>query len=70
METMKEEINQLTNSVNNSDSVRGELENQIQKYQQEVRNLVFSIFLLIKIIAGEVAQSGIYSKGCFVPHII
>ncbi|CAH8669197.1 unnamed protein product [Schistosoma curassoni] len=43
METMKEEINQLTNSVNNSDSVRGELENQIQKYQQEVKQLYATV---------------------------
>ncbi|CAH8669149.1 unnamed protein product [Schistosoma curassoni] len=43
MEAMKEEINQLTNSVNNSDSVRGELENQIQKYQQEVKQLYATV---------------------------
>uniref|UniRef100_A0A3Q0KPN1 Elongation factor 2 kinase, putative n=1 Tax=Schistosoma mansoni TaxID=6183 RepID=A0A3Q0KPN1_SCHMA len=43
METMKEEINQLTNSVNNSDSVRGELENQVQRYQQEVKQLYATV---------------------------
>ncbi|CAH8653932.1 unnamed protein product [Schistosoma intercalatum] len=43
METMKEEINQLTNSVNNSDSVRVELENQIQRYQQEVKQLYATV---------------------------
>ncbi|CAH8647135.1 unnamed protein product [Schistosoma mattheei] len=43
METMKEEINQLTNSVNNSESVRGELENQIQRYQQEVKQLYATV---------------------------
>ncbi|KAH8869119.1 leucine- glutamate- and lysine-rich 1 [Schistosoma japonicum] len=44
--TMKEEINQLTNTVNNSNSIRTELENQVQKYQQEVKSiLVFFCFI-------------------------
>ncbi|KAK4475341.1 hypothetical protein MN116_002406 [Schistosoma mekongi] len=43
METMKEEINQLTNTVNNSNSIRIELENQVQKYQQEVKQLYVTI---------------------------
>ncbi|KAH8869120.1 leucine- glutamate- and lysine-rich 1 [Schistosoma japonicum] len=41
--TMKEEINQLTNTVNNSNSIRTELENQVQKYQQEVKQLYVTI---------------------------
>ncbi|TNN09241.1 leucine- glutamate- and lysine-rich 1 [Schistosoma japonicum] len=46
MGTMKEEINQLTNTVNNSNSIRTELENQVQKYQQEVKSiLVFFCFI-------------------------
>ncbi|CAH8596899.1 unnamed protein product [Schistosoma turkestanicum] len=43
METMKEEINQLTNNMNNSNSVRIELENQVQKYQQEVKQLYATV---------------------------
>ncbi|CAH8875199.1 unnamed protein product [Trichobilharzia szidati] len=39
MQTMKDEINQLTDAVNNSNIVKTNLENQIEKYQKEIKQL-------------------------------